>query len=144
MTGLKLWFHGLRGKLFFSAFLPVVAFALITTVAIHSTNKLGDQLHTAYTDMVPNMDALSLVAMQRARVGYFIWAALGTSDMPKARQNFIDKTKSAWTDFKKSQDYYESTPMDAEESKNYQLVKEHKKSFYDLTDSIIALSLIHI
>lgn len=139
MSNFKLWFTGLRGKLLLSAFLPVIAFSLITGVAIHSTNKLGEKLHSAYTDMVPNMDSLGLLAMQRARVGYFVWAALGTHDLPKARQGFMDKTKSAWQDFKKAQDYYESTPLEGDEVKNYQLVKDHKARFYELTDSIISL-----
>lgn len=139
MANFKLWLTGLRGKLLLSAFLPVIAFSLITGVAIHSTNKLGEQLHSTYTDMVPNMDALGLLAMQRARVGYFIWAALGTHDLPKSRQGFMDKTKSAWQDFKKSQDYYESTPLSGDEVKNYQSVKEHKARFYELTDSIVSL-----
>ncbi|MBO9667368.1 MAG: MCP four helix bundle domain-containing protein [Bdellovibrio sp.] len=136
---MKSWFRGLRGKLLFSAFLPVVAFTLITGVAIHSTNKLGAMLNDAYTDIIPNMDSLSQVAMQRARVGYFIWASLGTSNLPKAREGFIKKTEEAWSDFKEAQKYYESTPFNEDEEKNYAKVRQNKDKLYALTDSMIAL-----
>ncbi|WP_413574586.1 methyl-accepting chemotaxis protein [Bdellovibrio sp. HCB290] len=137
MNNLKSWFRGLRGKLLLSAFLPVIAFAVMTVIALNSTNKLGTMLNSAYTDMVPNMDALGQLAMQRARVGYFFWASLGTHGA--SREVFIKKTVSAWDDFKAAQEYYEKTPFDEVEATNYKVVKDKKEKFYSTTETLMAL-----
>ncbi len=134
MSNLKSWFKGIRGKLLFSACLPVIAFTMITVVALRSTNKLGEMLNTAYTDIVPNMDALGQLAMQRARVGYFFWAAVGLHG--ESRTKFIKKTEDAWQDFKEAQEYYEKTPFGEVEAKNYQTVKDNKATFYKVTEGL--------
>ncbi len=58
MNTISSWFRGLRGKLLLSAFLPVIAFAVLTGLSIHSMSVLGGMLTTAYTDVIPNMDGL--------------------------------------------------------------------------------------
>lgn len=138
MKSFSVWFHGLRGKLLFSAIIPVVAFAILTGVSIKTINKLGEMLTTTYTDVIPNMDGLAQIGTQRARVGYFIWAALANKEDLKSRMNFIKKAKDAFEDFKKGQAFYESTPLDEEEMKNYAKAKEVKPEFYELTEKMIA------
>ncbi|KHD87937.1 MAG: chemotaxis protein [Bdellovibrio sp. ArHS] len=132
------WFKGLRGKLFLSAMLPVMAFAVLTGISLKSMNNLGDMLTDAYTDVIPNMDGLGRIGMQRARIGYFIWASLANQHDQKSRDNFIKKAKEAFADFKEGQAYYESTRLDEEEQKNYAKAREIKDQFYALTESMIA------
>ncbi|MDG0816707.1 methyl-accepting chemotaxis protein [Bdellovibrio svalbardensis] len=138
MNSLKSWIHGLRGKLLLSAFLPVFAFATITVIAMRGLDEIGTQLSGAYSDVIPNMEALGQMGMQRARVGYFIWASLSLHDDAKGRASFISKAEDAFKDFKKGQDMYEKQSFEPEEAKNYAKVKEHKEEFYQLTESIIA------
>lgn len=135
---MKQWMTGLRGKLLLSALLPLVAFTVLTTMSIRSMNVLGHMLTDAYTKIIPDMDGLGQMGMQRARVGYFIWAALANKEDLKSRTNFIKKAKDAFADFKKGQSYYESTEFDAEEENNYKPAREIKSQFYNLTDSMIA------
>ncbi|MEK2645403.1 HAMP domain-containing methyl-accepting chemotaxis protein [Bdellovibrio sp. BCCA] len=138
MNSFGSWFKGLRGKLLFSAILPIIAFTALTTVSLKSMNTLGDMLTTAYTDVIPNMDGLGQIGMQRARVGYFIWAALANKEDLKSRTNFVNKAKDAFNEFKKGQEFYESTSLDDEEQKNYARAKEIKPQFYALTEAMIA------
>ncbi|QDK37690.1 methyl-accepting chemotaxis protein [Bdellovibrio sp. NC01] len=138
MNSLKAWFHGLRGKLLLSAFLPVFAFVALTWIAMNGLNTLGTQLSAAYEDVMPNVEALGQMGMQRARVGYFIWAALSLKDEAKGRASFIDKTVAAFEDFKKGQNAYEKSGLLPEEEKTYQLVRNNKEEFYKLTEGIIA------
>ncbi|WP_374080272.1 methyl-accepting chemotaxis protein [Bdellovibrio bacteriovorus] len=138
MKSVNSWFHGLRGKLLFSAILPIIAFAVLTGISIGSMNSLGHMLTSAYTDVIPNMDGLGQIGMQRARVGYFIWAALANKEDLKSRTNFINKAKDAFADFKKGQEFYESTALDEEEQKNYAKAKEIKPQFYTLTETMIS------
>ncbi|HWU42771.1 MAG TPA: methyl-accepting chemotaxis protein, partial [Bdellovibrio sp.] len=122
----------------FSALLPVVAFAIITIISMRGMKELGTQLSTVYSDILPNTEALGQMGMQRARIGYFIWASLSLADEPKGRTSFIQKIESSFADYKKGLNYYESQKFTPEEEKNYALVKDHKQEFYNLTDSIIA------
>ncbi|WP_415061365.1 methyl-accepting chemotaxis protein [Bdellovibrio sp.] len=138
MTSFKIWFQGLRGKLLFSAILPVVAFAILTGISVRSMNSLGEMLNDAYSETIPSLDSLGQMGTQRARVGYFIWAALANKEDLKSRTNFINKAKEAFADFKEGQKYYESTPFTEEETKNYAKTKEFKPQFYALTEEIFA------
>lgn len=138
MNSAKTWFRGLRGKLLFSAILPIIAFTVLTGLSLRSMNNLGDMLSDAYTDIIPSMDGVGQIGTQRARVGYFIWAALANKEDFKSRSNFIKKAKEAFDDFKKGQALYESTPMDDEEAKNYTRAKEIKSEFYALTERMIS------
>lgn len=139
MRLIRTWLRGLRGKLLLSALLPVFAFALLAGLSVKSMTVLGTMLTTAYTDLIPNMDGLGQIGTQRARVGYFIWAALANKEDLKSRTNFINKAKDAFAEFKKGQDFYESTTLDDEEMKNYAKAKEIKPTFYALTEKMISL-----
>lgn len=132
------WFRGLRGKLLLSATLPLIAFFVLTAMAMNSMNKLGDMLTEAYMEVIPSMDSLGQMAMQRARTGYFIWAALDNKDNPESREKFITRTKEAFAEFKKYQAQYEATPFTPDEEKNYAKTREAKDRFYAETDSLIA------
>ena len=138
MSTIKLWTHGLRGKLLVSAFLPVFAFIAIAFIAETNLNKIGDQLDSAYSDILPNVNALGQMGMQRARIGYFVWAAISLHDEPKGRAMFIEKTESAYADYKKGQDFYESQSFAPGEAEIYEKVKVNKAEFYRLTDLLIA------
>lgn len=138
MKSLNSWMHGLRGKLLLSALLPVFAFAAITGISLRTMNNLGDMLSSAYTDIIPSMDGVGQIGMQRARVGYFIWAALANKDDFKSRSTFIKKAEEAFEDLKKGQTFYEATPMDEGEIKNYARAKEIKATFYSLTEKMIS------
>ncbi|WP_374001808.1 methyl-accepting chemotaxis protein [Bdellovibrio bacteriovorus] len=102
-------------------------------------NNLGGMLTDAYVNVVPNMDALGQIGMQRARVGYFIWAALANDEDQKSREGFIKKARSAFDEFKKFEEVYAKTTFTPEESKNYAKTQEIQKAFYALTDQMIYL-----
>lgn len=139
MNSLTTWFRGLRGRLLFSATLPIVAFAILTGIAWKSMNNLGGMLTDAYTNVVPNMDALGQLGMQRARIGYFIWAALANNDDPKSRKVFTEKAREAFSGFKEFEDVYAKSNFLPEESKNYAKTQAIKDQFYALTDQMIYL-----
>ncbi|WP_374028700.1 methyl-accepting chemotaxis protein [Bdellovibrio bacteriovorus] len=132
------WFRGLRGKLLFSAVIPLAAFAILTGISVRSMNTIGGMLENAYTNVIPNMDSLGQIGMQRARVGYFMWAALALTDNEKGRNNFIAKAEDAWEDFKVAQEIYEKSPSTPETDKIYEKTKAHKAEFHKLTESMIA------
>ncbi|UXR63649.1 methyl-accepting chemotaxis protein [Bdellovibrio bacteriovorus] len=139
MNSLTTWFRGLRGRLLFSATLPIVAFAILTGIAWKSMSNLGGMLTDAYTNVVPNMDALGQLGMQRARIGYFIWAALANNDDPKSREVFTKKAREAFSGFKEFEDVYTKSNFLPEEAANYAKTQAIKDRFYALTDQMIYL-----
>ncbi|WP_041577528.1 methyl-accepting chemotaxis protein [Bdellovibrio bacteriovorus] len=139
MSSSSSWFRGLRGRLLFSAILPVIAFAVLTTISWRSMDSLGSMLTGAYTEVVPNMDALGQLGMQRARIGYFIWAALANDEDQKSREGFIKRARSAFDEFKKFEEVYASTKFTEDEAKNWAKPKSIQDSFYKLTEQMIYL-----
>lgn len=138
MSSIKSWTQGLRGKLLLSACLPIFAFTALTAVSLRGMNELGNQLTYSYTEVVPNLDALAVTGMQRARIGYFVWAALNLKEDIKNRTTFIEKAESAFDSFKKGQKSYEDAPLTPETEKAYAEVKSHKDEFYKMTEDILA------
>ncbi|MGE9744476.1 methyl-accepting chemotaxis protein [Bdellovibrio bacteriovorus] len=133
------WVRGLRGRLLFSAILPVIAFAVLTTISWRSTNSLGTMLTGAYTEVVPTMDALGQLGMQRARIGYFIWAALANDSDPKSRAGFVKKARGAFDEFKAFNEVYAKTNFTEAEAKTWAKPQAIQEAFYKLTDQMIYL-----
>lgn len=133
-----IWFKGLRGKLFISAVIPLIAFVALTILSVRSMNSLGGMLTKAYTEVIPNMDYLSQMGMQRARVGYFIWAALDNKNQPESRDKFISRTEAAYKEFKAALEAYEAMEMGADEEKNFAKTKAAKAEFFQKTEKIIS------
>ncbi|XGC82390.1 methyl-accepting chemotaxis protein [Bdellovibrio bacteriovorus] len=131
------WMRGLRGKLMLSAIIPIIALTAVTLISIRSTSKLGDKLETAYADIIPNMEALSTIGMQRARVGYFIWAALANKEDFESRKKFIKRASDAFDELKKGIATYEATGLDKEQEAIYAKAKELKPAFFAMTDEIL-------
>lgn len=96
-------------------------------------------LSDVYTNVVPNMDALGQISMQRARVGYFIWAALANDNDPEARKKFIDRVGGAFNEFKKFEDIYSKTTFTPESEKNYAEAKAIRETFFKRTEELIQL-----
>lgn len=138
-TSFKSWFQGLRGKLLFSALLPVIAFAMLTGISWNSMNSLGFMLTDVYTNVVPNMDSLGQISMQRARMGYFIWAALANDKDQESRKKFVDRVGGAFSEFKKFEEIYSKQNFTAEETKNYAEARAIKDKFIARTEEIIQL-----
>jgi methyl-accepting chemotaxis protein len=73
----------------------------------------------------------------RASVGYFCWAAIGSTD-PDRRKEFLGKAQAALDEFKEVQESYEAGSFDDQEKENYSYVASHKKEFIDVTQEMIS------
>lgn len=135
----KSWLKGLRGKLLISAFLPIMGFAMLTGISWRAMNNLGFMLSDVYTDVVPNMDVLGQISMQRARVGYFIWAALANDDHPDSRKKFVDRAGGALSEFKKFEAIYSKMELPPEAEKNYAEARSISSKFIARTEELIGL-----
>ncbi|MBS1971472.1 MAG: MCP four helix bundle domain-containing protein [Bdellovibrionales bacterium] len=130
------WFRGLKGKLLFTAFLPVIAFIIVVGGSYKGLGEVSYMLNDAYSDVIPAMDDLGRMTTLRASIGYFCWAAIGSTDATRKKE-FLGKAQAAFDEFKEVQTKYESGSFDDQEKENYSYVATHKKEFIDTTQEMI-------
>lgn len=136
MSQVSSWFRGLKGKLLFTAVLPVVAFAVVISLSYKGLGEVSTMLDNAYVDVVPSMDYLGRMTTLRASIGYFSWGAIGMTD-PAKKKEFISKAQAALDEFKEVQAKYESTSLSDEERANYSYVSDHKQEFIETSQNLI-------
>lgn len=137
MDKFKGWFRGLRGKLLMSAIFPIFAFIAISALNINGLSKMASMLNEAYSDVVPSLDDLGRMATNSQSLSNHFWKIIANPDEKEIRAESVEKFKSAFTDYKKYQKAYESTPFSEEESKNYAAIKAKKDDFEKATEQII-------
>lgn len=130
------WFRGLKGKLLFTAFLPVIAFTIVVSMSYKGLGEVSHMLNDAYVDMIPSMDHLGRMTTLRASIGYFSWAAIGSTD-PERKKEFLSKAQSSLDEFKEVQEKYEATPLNDVEKENYSYVATHKAEFIQTAQEMI-------
>lgn len=139
MSNIKSWFVGLRGKLVFAAFIPLVAFIFIGFVAISGTDKLSNMLNESYADEQPSIISLSDALHARASVGYFLWASYGTFDNDKLREDYLKKTETNINAFEEAVKKYESTPSTPDELAAWSPAKDNYADFIKYSKESMAL-----
>jgi methyl-accepting chemotaxis protein len=114
---------GIKGKLFLSAVVPLVGFFTLGFVAHSSISKISYLLNESYGQLIPNVEALGGVEGSRARIGQYLWGALGNKDDAKHRDTYIEKALVAIGEFRSSVKAYESSPNQPGETEIYAPMK---------------------
>lgn len=114
---------GIKGKLFLSAVVPLVGFLTLGFVAHSSIGKISYLLNESYGQLIPNVEALGGVEGSRARIGQYLWGALGNKDDAKHRDTYIEKALVAIGEFRSSVKAYESSPNQPGETEIYAPMK---------------------
>jgi methyl-accepting chemotaxis protein len=133
---LHLWFKGLKGKMLFAAVLPLAGFVVIIGISFKGLHEVSAMLNQAYMDVIPSEDYLGRMTTLRASIGYFCWAAIGTTD-PGHRKEFLEKAGKSLDEFVEVENKYEATPLGEDEVKSYAYVSEHKKEFLENSRNLI-------
>jgi methyl-accepting chemotaxis protein len=102
-SSLSSWFRGLKGRLLFAAFLPMIGFAIIFAVAMQGQNKTAVLMDNAHTLIIPNLQAISEMRQARNKFGYQAWAALDAASRPADLEKHIKSMEEALSEFK---EYY--------------------------------------
>lgn len=131
------FFNNVKVQLLCLAVIPVLGILTIAGFAWRASNKQSAMLAESYEEIAPSIDILGHMGMQRARVGYFIWAALANEADQKSRDSFIKKAHEAFEEFKKNEVLYSQGNLSPESAKNYESAKNVQKEFYQLTESLI-------
>lgn len=138
MVVLKSWFRGIKGKLFFSSFLPVLGLATVFWIAHMGMVSLTGYLENSHKHIIPNIQALSEMRQARNNYGYNVWYALGTTN-PTDRPELLKAARKAAADYEKAMNAYESTPFTEEMEKVYADAKAAKTEYLALLAKVIEL-----
>ncbi|WII72047.1 methyl-accepting chemotaxis protein [Bdellovibrio sp. 22V] len=86
------WFKGIKGKLLFAAFLPMIGFGIIFVVALRGLDRTNLILEDAHSLIIPNLMYLGEMRQSRNKFGYQTWNAFDVINDP---ENLTKKLKSA-------------------------------------------------
>ena len=63
--GLSSWFRGIKGRLLFTALIPIIGFAILFGVSYVTVTRYDEMLNTYSDNIVPNLQAIG--EMRQAR-----------------------------------------------------------------------------
>lgn len=133
------WFRGLKGRLLFAAFLPMIGFGIIFAVAIQGQNKTAVLMDDAHNLIIPNLQYLSELRQSRNKFGYQVWAAIDAVNQPEDFEKRIKSAKEAITEFKDNYDLYSKARFAEGEAEIDAKLKPIIPAFYAAMDKIVAL-----
>lgn len=139
MGGLKKWLLGLRGKFLVLAILPMVGFAVLTVLAISSSNRLGEMLNSTYQELVPGMDAYNQLLTTRMAFGYNSYAAVANAHDPKARDHYIEETKKYFEKYKELMNGIASRQLSAQEKELFSAALSNDSEYVSVCGEILTL-----
>lgn len=123
------WFRGIKGKLFFSALLPLLGFTVLGYVAFSNLKSVSGMLNDSYVNIIPNVDALGRIEGARARVGQYLWGSIANREAAKHRDSYLAKAQVAIDEFKEAVKRYEASPDLPGEEQIYAPMKASNASY---------------
>ena len=145
MTGPSLsgWFKGLRGKLLFSAVLPVVALGTVSWITLNGIGRLGKLLEDAHATFIPTIDSIDRMNGSESNMVRFLWKTYALKGDIAARDKSIQRVKDAMAEYRKYQKEYDATESTEEEKLIYKTAKEQEGKFFELVEQVLVLQSKH-
>lgn len=120
---MKSWLRGIKGKLFFSAVIPLFGFIALGYISYASFSSLGGLLNDAYVNIIPNLKAVDNIEGARARIGQYLWGSMANKDVPKHRGDYVKKARVAVKEYQDAVADYEDTTFQPGEQDIYANMK---------------------
>ncbi|MEK2644974.1 methyl-accepting chemotaxis protein [Bdellovibrio sp. BCCA] len=135
--GISSWFRGIKGRLLFAAFLPMIGFAVLGTVAYSGVGKVLHLLSAANEQVIPTFDVVGEMRQARNKYLYEVWAAMQYADNKTELAAHLKGAREGFEEFKKAQETYDPVPRTPEEDKVYQEVKPTFAEFYGEMEQVL-------
>lgn len=129
---------GLRAKMLMAAFLPMVAFAIIFYFVSTSVHKMDEVAIDAFKVRIPAIVVLDRLIEERASMGYFLWAAVGThggSDFNR----YVDLAETYTNDYEKNLQEFSKQSFSEDEKKEFEHLKQSSEKLITSARESIAL-----
>lgn len=138
-SSLSSWFRGLKGRLLFAAFLPMIGFGVIFGVAMQGQNKTAFLMDDAHTLIIPNLQYIAEMRQARNKFGYQTWSALDATNDPEAFDKRVSTAREAMGEFKDNYDKYSKARFTEGEAEVDAKMKILLPSFYAAMEKILTL-----
>lgn len=130
-------FKGIRGRLFFAALVPMVAFTVILFTMKPAVQEMARISDDAYDRKLPGVLLLTDILEKRASIGYFLWAAIGTEgteDQPR----YINLSEVFIKQYEEGVNNYTNAKKSEEDKLAYVEILEKHKEFLGVANSVLA------
>ncbi|MEN0059111.1 MAG: methyl-accepting chemotaxis protein [Bdellovibrio sp.] len=125
------WFKGIKGKLLFTAFLPVVAFAITFGISRSGMQTLNTIIVKTNSDTIPNIQSLSHVRRASIKYNLQLISSL-TANSSEKKEKFGEMALATVTEIGEALDNYEKAPSTPEMDKLYEPLKAIKSEYFNL------------
>ena len=132
------WFRGIKGRLLFAATVPLIGFAILSTVSFNGINKIVGLLNVSNETIIPTFDAIGDLDGSRHRFNSEAWSLTTGALSAEGRKTSLATTKAMLESYKKAVDFYASTPMEGEEVKRFQEIKPSIEGFLKSAAKVIS------
>lgn len=133
------WFKGLKGRLFLSAIIPVLAAIASSGLSYRSMNMLGSQLAESYTLLNPNIMMLGKISEARAAMSDGLTKSLLFFGNNELRNNALAYFESSYKDYKETKDAFKKSGHLPEEKGLMDAMQSHEAEFFTMTDEAVRL-----
>lgn len=138
--GLSSWFRGIKGKLLFAAFMPLVGFVVVGLVSSHGLRSVLDLLDHSHDVIIPNMESLAEMRQARNKFGYKIYTVISHNEDGQESDTDLADAKKAVEEYEKAFQAYTKSPFTPEEQAKFDPIKDKFPEIIALMHKIAELS----
>ncbi|QLY26783.1 methyl-accepting chemotaxis protein [Bdellovibrio sp. KM01] len=136
--GISSWFRGIKGRLMFTAILPIIGFAILFGVSTVTVNRYNAMLTVYSNTIVPNLQYIGEMRQSRNKFAYQALAAMD-ADNDTDRAKSIASAMEGVEEFKSNYKSYAEAPFLPTEAQMFEPAKVVIGDFYKAMDSILEL-----
>lgn len=138
-TGVSSWFRGIKGRLLFAAFVPMIGVAIIFGVSLRGLDRVGVILEDAQGLIIPNMEALAEMRQARNKFGYQLWAGIDSVNNPDLMKKRMASVHEAIEEFSSNYKKYTGNRFASGEAEVHDKAKDRVPEFISQMKQIAAL-----
>ncbi|MGE5085363.1 MAG: methyl-accepting chemotaxis protein, partial [Bacillota bacterium] len=138
LQGLSSWFRGIKGRLLFSALLPVAGFATVFGISFYGLNKYNSMLTVANESIIPNLKSIGDMRQTRNKFNYNVLAAV-VAEKPQVKSDRIKDARDAIKEFRDSYKKFSETPSIEGGKEINSKVKDLISGYFALSEKIVDL-----
>lgn len=136
---LSQWFRGIKGRLLFAAFVPVIGFIVVFYVAIAGLNKTNKIIEIAHESLVPKSISQGDMRVSRNQFIGKAYEALVYADKPEKKEKAIKAMEKTITEFSAAYTAYTKAPFVEGEAAIHERVKGSVPEFLKAMETITTL-----
>ncbi len=138
-SSISSWFRGIKGRLLFAAFVPMIGFAIVFGVAIRGLDRTNALLEDAHTLIIPNLQAIAEMRQSRNKFGFQIWAGIDNVNNPEELTKRMKNAHEGIEEFETNYKLYAAARFAPGEAEIHDKVKDSVPELIKVMHNIIAL-----